>query len=54
MPELGKYAFAVLASYGVGLALLAGVVGVTVWRFQRVKAALQAAEARLAQRGGRS
>lgn len=54
MPELGKYAFAVLASYGAGLALLGGVVAVTVWRFQRVKAALLAAEARLAQRGGRS
>ncbi|WP_404811424.1 heme exporter protein CcmD [Gemmobacter serpentinus] len=50
MPELGKYAFAVLASYGAGLALLGAVVALVVWRFRRAKAALIAAEARLAAR----
>lgn len=54
MPELGKYAFSVLASYGVGLVLLGGLVMLTLWRFRRVKATLAAAEARLARRGGRA
>jgi len=46
MPELGKYAVAVLSSYGVTLALLAGLVGLTFWRAARVKAALREIEAR--------
>ncbi|MBL8560754.1 MAG: heme exporter protein CcmD [Gemmobacter sp.] len=47
MPDLGKYAFAVLASYGVSLTLLAALVGWSVWRYRAVKAALEAAEARV-------
>ncbi|HRK42588.1 MAG TPA: heme exporter protein CcmD [Gemmobacter sp.] len=47
MPDLGKYAFAVLASYGVSLALLALLVGWSIWRYRAVKAVLEAAEARL-------
>ena len=47
MPDLGKYAFAVLASYGAGIGLLSVLVGLSVWRFGRVKRALAAAEARM-------
>ncbi|HBD89187.1 MAG: heme exporter protein CcmD [Rhodobacteraceae bacterium GWE1_64_9] len=57
MPDLGKYAFAVLSSYGVAIGLLLGLVAVSVWRGRRVKAALQAAEARAksaAQNAGQS
>ena len=44
-PELGKYAFAVLASYGVTLSALAGLVAVSLLRARRMKRALAAAEA---------
>ncbi len=47
MPELGKYAFAVLSSYGAALVLLAGLVGLTLWQGRRMKRQLDAAEARL-------
>ena len=47
MPELGKYAFAVLASYGTGLGLLAALIGWSVWRYRAVRRALQSAEARM-------
>ncbi len=47
MPDLGKYAFAVLASYGVGLGLLLGLVWLSIWKYRRVKTALDRAEARL-------
>lgn len=46
MPELGKYAATVLSSYGVTLALLGLLVGLTFWRGARVKAALREIEAR--------
>lgn len=46
MPELGKYAFAVLASYGVTLALLGAVVAVSLWQGGRVKRALAEVEGR--------
>ena len=46
MPELGKYAFEVLASYGASLVLLAVIVGVSLWRGARVKAQLREIEAR--------
>lgn len=46
MPELGKYAGAVLSSYGVTLGLLAGLVALSVWRHGRVKRALTEAEKR--------
>jgi len=45
MPELGKYAFAVLASYGVTLAALAALVGLSLLRARRMKRALAVAEA---------
>jgi heme exporter protein D len=46
MPELGKYAFAVLASYGVSIALIAGLVVLSFWQRGRVKRALDEVEAR--------
>lgn len=46
MPELGKYAFAVLASYGASVALLAGLVALTLWHGARVRRRLDAVEAR--------
>lgn len=46
MPELGKYAFAVLSSYGVSILLLLAVVALTLWQGKRVKRALDEVEAR--------
>lgn len=44
IPELGKYAGAVLSSYGVSLALLAVIVGGSLRRSARVKRALEEIE----------
>jgi heme exporter protein D len=46
MPDLGKYAFAVLASYGASLGLLVAVVVLTWWQGARIKARLRDVEAR--------
>lgn len=46
IPELGRYAGAVLSAYGISLLLIAGLVAATLWRGARVKRALDAAEAR--------
>lgn len=46
MPELGKYAFAVLSSYGVSLALLLVIVGQSVHRSRRIKRQLTQIEER--------
>lgn len=43
MPELGKYAGAVLSAYGLSLVLIAGIVAVSVVRARRVARALNAA-----------
>ncbi len=45
-PDLGKYAVEVLAAYGVSLALLAGILGLSVARARRVRRELDEAEAR--------
>lgn len=50
-PELGKYAFAVLASYGSAVICLGVLIGLTFLRSARVKARLAEMEAR---RGGRN
>ncbi|MDO6587576.1 heme exporter protein CcmD [Salipiger sp. 1_MG-2023] len=47
IPDLGKYAFAVLTSYGLSLGLLFALVGVSVARARRVKAELAKIEQRL-------
>ncbi|MFQ6552794.1 heme exporter protein CcmD [Aestuariibius insulae] len=46
MPDLGKYAAEVLLAYGVSLALLALVIGVSWWRARRVRRALAKVEGR--------
>ncbi len=46
MPELGRYAFAVLTSYGAALALLSGLIVYSVLRAKRVLRQLREAEAR--------
>ena len=37
MPDLGKYAGAVLGSYAAALALILGLVALTLWRSAKVK-----------------
>lgn len=44
MPELGKYATEVLAAYGVSLALILGLVWVSLTAHRRAKAAVKEAE----------
>ncbi|MEM8554352.1 MAG: heme exporter protein CcmD [Pseudomonadota bacterium] len=46
IPDLGKYAGAVLSAYGVSLALLLGLVLVSVIAGRKASAALKDAEAR--------
>lgn len=46
MPDLGKYAGAVLSAYGAGIGLIVVLVAVTLWQGARVRRALRAAEAR--------
>lgn len=47
MPDLGKYAFAVLSAYGVSLLLMAVLVVASLWRSARVRRALAAQEERM-------
>ena len=51
MPELGKHALTVLASVGATIALLAGLVAVSLWRGAEVKRALKAQEERMKKNG---
>lgn len=44
MPDLGQYAFEVLAAYGISLALIAGLIGVSWRRYTHVRAALKKIE----------
>ena len=46
MPDLGKYAFAVLGSYLATALLIAGLVGLTLWQSARMKRALAEVESR--------
>lgn len=46
MPDLGKYAGAVLGSYAASVLLILGLVGLSLWQGARVKRALSEAEAR--------
>ena len=46
MPDLGKYAEAVLSAYGASLILLVAVVALSLWQSRRAKAALAEVEAR--------
>ena len=44
MPDLGKYAFEVLTAYAASIAVLAVLIGASLRRARRVKAALEAVE----------
>jgi len=46
IPELGKYAGAVLSSYGLSIGLILMLVAVSLRRSRRVKAELQEVEMR--------
>ncbi|MFN7596007.1 MAG: heme exporter protein CcmD [Cereibacter sp.] len=46
MPDLGRYAVAVLGSYGATILLLAALVGFSLWRSARMRRALREVEAR--------
>ncbi|WP_103333355.1 heme exporter protein CcmD [Pseudotabrizicola formosa] len=46
IPDLGRYAVAVLSSYGATLALVAAVIALTLWQGRRVKRQLAEVEAR--------
>lgn len=52
MPELGKYAGAVLGAWGITLVLLATIIVLSWVQSRRAKSALEAIEAR--QKGGES
>ncbi|MBB06034.1 MAG: heme exporter protein CcmD [Pseudooceanicola sp.] len=47
MPELGKYAGAVFSSYILSLGLLAGLIGLSLWRSRRAARALREVEDRV-------
>ncbi|MEM8692912.1 MAG: heme exporter protein CcmD [Pseudomonadota bacterium] len=51
MPDLGKYADAVLSAYAVSILLLAVIVALTLWRGRRVRAEMQDVEARRSRDG---
>lgn len=51
MPDLGLYSSEVLAAYAGSLAMLAALIGGTVWQARRVRRRLDALEA--ARREGR-
>lgn len=46
MPDLGKYAVAVLSAYGASLVLLAGLLLVTLRRGRKVRSELDRIETR--------
>ncbi|WP_090026317.1 heme exporter protein CcmD [Lutimaribacter saemankumensis] len=51
MPELGKYADAVLSSYGISIALLLVLVIASVHRARRVRRELDEVEQRIRRNG---
>ena len=51
MPDLGKYAEAVLSSYAVSLVLLALLVAVTLHRGRKARRALEEVERRQGRNG---
>ena len=46
MPDLGKYADAVLGAYAASILLLIGIVVLSVWQSRRARAALEEMEKR--------
>ncbi|KIC51101.1 MULTISPECIES: heme exporter protein CcmD [unclassified Tateyamaria] len=51
MPDLGKYAEAVLSAYAVSIVLLVAIVVLTVWRGRKVRAEMEAVERRSGRNG---
>jgi heme exporter protein D len=51
MPDLGKYADAVLSSYAVSIALIVALVAVSVMRARKVRAQLDDVENRSRKNG---
>ncbi|TCO70943.1 heme exporter protein CcmD [Rhodovulum euryhalinum] len=46
IPDLGKYAGAVLSSYAISVVLLAGLIALSLWRGARVRRQLDEMESR--------
>lgn len=46
MPDLGKYADAVLSAYAASIVLIIAIVALSLWQARRAKAALDEVEAR--------
>ncbi|MEN8893899.1 heme exporter protein CcmD [Planktotalea arctica] len=46
MPDLGKYADAVLGAYAASIVLLIAIVALSIWQARRTKAALDDVEKR--------
>lgn len=51
IPDLGKYAGAVLSSYGASLGLIVVLVGASIWRSKRTLKALREVEERVKRNG---
>lgn len=51
MPDLGKYGETVLSAYGVSILLLVAVVGLSLWRGRKIRAALAEVEERAKRNG---
>jgi len=52
MPDLGKYADAVLSSYAASIVLIVALVALSLWRGARVRRALSEVEARQGKSNG--
>lgn len=51
MPELGKYADAVLSAYAASILLLAALVALSLWRGRRLRREMQDMEERMRRDG---
>jgi heme exporter protein D len=51
MPDLGKYADTVLTAYAASIALLVVLVALSLWKGRRVRAEMEAVEARMRKNG---
>lgn len=52
IPDLGKYAGAVLSSYAASILLICALVALSLWRSERVKRALKEIEERQGKTNG--
>lgn len=44
MPDLGRYAFEILMSYGISFGLLGALIGISLWQSRQMKIALERIE----------